>query len=162
MTNLSVKLVTHDNSGAPLVWLREGPIPAKPTKLTFKYLKLSCACMTCIKNNFSKTLLVINFAKLTTHLLNLKMKQSASGQHGRYDGGHGHGCLEAGGKDRIFPLVAVLLLSRMTLSVRVVLATSRLFLSRVFSYSLSKFTLYIGHGEVPILPRGPLMAFNLF
>ena len=118
--------------------------------------------MTCIKNNFSKTLLVINFAKLITHLLNLKMKQSASGQHGRYDGGHGHGCLGAGGKDRIFPLVAVLLLSRMTLLVRVVLATSRLFLRRVFSYSLSKFTMYIGHGEVPILPRGPLLVFNLF
>ena len=77
--------------------------------------------------SIKKNLLVINFAKFTKQSLSLKMNQSASGQHGRHDGGHSHGCLGAEGKDRIFPLVAVLLLSRMTLLVRVVLATSRLF-----------------------------------
>ena len=107
-------------------------------------------------------LLVINFAKLTKQLLFLKIIQSASGQHGRHDGGHSHGCLGAEGKDRIFPLVAVLLLSRMTLLVRVVLATSSLFLRRVFSNFLSKFTLYIGQEEVPILPPGPLFDFHSF
>ena len=117
-----------------------------------------------IKNqiHLKKTLLVVNFAKLTKQSLFFKMNQSASGQHGRHDGGHSHGCLGAGGKDRIFPLVAVLLLSRMTLLVRVVLATSSLFLRRVFSNFLSKFTLYIGQEEVPILPPGPLFDFHLF
>ena len=62
-----------------------------------------------------------------TNYFFLMTNHSASGQHGHCDGGHGHGCLGAGGKDRIFPLVAVLLLSRMTLLVRVVLATSRFF-----------------------------------
>ena len=77
--------------------------------------------------SINKNLLVKNFAKLTEQSLSLMMNQSASGQHGRHDGGHSHGCLGAEGKDRIFPLVAVLLLSRMTLLVRVVLATSRFF-----------------------------------
>ena len=79
-------------------------------------------------NKFLKlNLLVKNFAKLTEQSLSLMMNQSASGQLGRHDGGHSHGCLGAEGKDRIFPIVAVLLLSRMTLLVRVVLATSLLF-----------------------------------
>ena len=36
------------------------------------------------------------------------------------------------------------------------------FLRRVFSNFLSKFTLYIGQEEVPILPPGPLFDFHLF
>ena len=79
---------------------------------------------------------------------------SASGQHGRCDGGHGHGCLGAGGKDRIFPLVAVLLLSRMTLLVRVVLATS-LFSGTSNFQLFSKFAMYIGQEEVSIFSLGP-------
>ena len=60
--------------------------------------------------------------------------QSASGQHGHCDGGHGHGCLGAEGEDGVFPPVAVLLLSGMTLPMRVVSANSRL--NRVFSFLL--------------------------
>ena len=82
------------------------------------------------------------------------MNQSASGQHGRHDGGHSHGCLGAEGKDRIFPLVAVLLLSRMTLLVRVVLATSRFSGTSNFQF-FSKFAVYIGQEEVSIFPLGP-------
>ena len=58
--------------------------------------------------------------------------QSASGQHGHCDGGHGHGCLGAEGEDGVVPPVAVLLLPGGTLLMGVVSVNSRL--NRVFSF----------------------------
>ena len=63
--------------------------------------------------------------------------QSASGQHGHCDGGHGHGCLGAEGEDGVVPPVAVLQLSGGTLLMRVVSVKSRL--NRVFSFLLKNF-----------------------
>ena len=63
--------------------------------------------------------------------------QSASGQHGHCDGGHGHGCLGAEGEDGVVPPVAVLLLPGGTLLMRVVSVNSRL--NRVFSFLLKFF-----------------------
>ena len=82
--------------------------------------------------------------------------QSASGQHGHCDGGHGHGCLGAEGEDRLFPLVAVLLLSRMTLCMRVVLATSRL--KRVFSTLLKIYFVHRARGRL-YLSAWPAFGF---
>ena len=82
--------------------------------------------------------------------------QPASGQHGHCDGGHGHDCRGAEGKDRLFPLVAVLLLSRMTLSMRVVLATSRL--KRVFSTLLKICCVHRARGRL-YLSAWPISAF---
>ena len=59
--------------------------------------------------------------------------QSASGQHGHCDGGHGHGCLGAEGEDGVVPPLAVLLLPERTPRMGVVSVNSRL--NRVFSFS---------------------------
>ena len=81
------------------------------------------------------------------------MDHSESGQHGHCDSGHCYGCLGAGGKDRLFPLVAVLLLSRKTLPVRVVLANE-------YFQLFSKFAVYIGQGEGSIFLLGPFGLFS--
>ena len=87
--------------------------------------------------------------------------QSAFGQHGHCDGGHGHGCLGAEGEDRLFPLVAVLLLSRMTLPMRVVLATSRL--KRVFSTLLKIYFVHRARGRLylSVWPAFGFFTLNL-
>ena len=87
--------------------------------------------------------------------------QSASGQHGHCDGGHGHGCLGAEGEDRLFPPVAVLLLSKMTLPMRVVLATSRL--NRVFSFLLKIYFVHRARGRLYLSawPTFGLFTLNL-
>ena len=56
----------------------------------------------------------------------LMTNQSAPGQHGHCDGGHGHGCLGAEGEDGVVPPVAVLLLPGGTLLMGVVSVNSRL------------------------------------
>ena len=83
--------------------------------------------------------------------------QSASGQHGHCDGGHGHGCLGAEGEASVVPPVAVLLLSGMTLPMRVVSANSRL--NRVFSLLL-KIYMYIGQEKGSIFLLGSLSLFS--
>ena len=64
--------------------------------------------------------------------------QSASGQHGHCDGGHGHGCPGAEGEDGVVPPLAVLLLPGWTPRRGVVSVNSRL--NQVFS-------LYIEQGK---------------
>ena len=83
--------------------------------------------------------------------------QSVSGQHGHCDGGHGHGCLGAEGENGVFPPVAVLLLSGMTLPMRVVSANSRL--NRVFSFLLKIYYVHRVRGRVYLFAW---LTFGLF
>ena len=66
--------------------------------------------------------------------------QSASGQHGHCDGGHGHGCLGAEGEDSVVPPLAVLLLPGMTLLMGVVSVI--ICLNRVFSFLPKMFSVH--------------------